>query len=860
MLIQLLVIFAAARAAVSQTAAPAQVLAGSVQDPAKASISGATVTLKRIGSADRQSTTADATGAFRFDGIVAGNYEIQVQHHGFKPFTSRVKIGQTAPPLIRIVLSLADVRQEITVRDEASHVNTNAPDNLDTITLSRQALDDLPIFDQDYVGAMSRFLDAGAVGTNGITLIVDGVEATRVGVSASAIQEVKINQNPYSAEYSRPGRGRIEIFTKPGSQEYHGTFNFLFRDYRLNARDPFALSRPVEQRRIFEGSLTGPVGKSKRTSFVVSGNREEEDLQSVVFAIGPSGPIRENVPSPQRNTEFSGSVTRQMSEDQLISLRGVYTDRTIHNQGVGGFTLPEAGANFEDREDLLIFNHRGLVTPKVMNLFRIMFGRQHTPTASAESGPKIVVLDAFTGGGAQADRLQTENHINLNEILSWSSNKHVIKTGINIPDISRRGLDDDTNFAGTYSFSTVQDYLNHRPFSFVRQQGEGHVVFLEKVIGGFVQDEYRFHPNLSISAGLRYDWQNYFHDNNNFAPRLSLAYAPGNSRTTVIRTGAGLFYDRTGPGPIFDLLRYDGLRLRRYLVTGPELSYPFNPAGINAEPTSVVRLDPTVKIPYMLQYGAGIERQLQKSTTVTINYLGLRGINQFRSRDVNAPPPPFYMARPNLAFSGIRQIESSADLRSHSLEVAVRGNITRFFSGMVQYTLARAYNNTGGNSTGGTRTSGINTFPANNYDLSGEWARADFDQRHRFNLLGTITPGRYFKLGVGLFLNSGLPYTMTTGRDDNHDGLATDRPPGVARNTLQGPGFAELDMRWSRDFFFVKAKKDKGPAATIGMDAFNLLNRVNYAGFSGNLSSPFFGRAVAAQPPRRLQLSVRFKF
>jgi hypothetical protein len=132
--------------------------------------------------------------------------------------------------------------------------------------------------------------------------------------------------------------------------------------------------------------------------------------------------------------------------------------------------------------------------------------------------------------------------------------------------------------------------------------------------------------------------------------------------------------------------------------------------------------------------------------------------------------------------------------------------------------------------------------------------------RHRFNLLGTITPGRYFKLGIGLFLNSGLPYTMTTGRDDNHDGLATDRPPGVPRNTLQGPGFAELDVRWSRDFFFVKSKKDKGPAAPIGMDAFNVSNRVNYAGFSGNLSSPFFGRAVAAQPPRRLQLSVRFKF
>src|SRR5439155_1472340 len=132
-----------------------------------------------------------------------------------------------------------------------------------------------------------------------------------------------------------------------------------------------------------------------------------------------------------------------------------------------------------------------------------------------------------------------------------------------------------------------------------------------------------------------------------------------------------------------------------------------------------------------------------------------------------------------------RQIESAADLESRSLELAVRGSITRNFSGMVQYTLGRACNNTGGTSTGGSRTSGINSFPANNYDLSGEWSRADFDQRHRFNLLGTLTPGKYFKLGVALSLYSGQPYNEITGRDDNRDGLANDRPAGVRRNSLQ---------------------------------------------------------------------------
>jgi hypothetical protein len=141
-----------------------------------------------------------------------------------------------------------------------------------------------------------------------------------------------------------------------------------------------------------------------------------------------------------------------------------------------------------------------------------------------------------------------------------------------------------------------------------------------------------------------------------------------------------------------------------------------------------------------------------------------------------------------------------------------------------------------------------------------EWSRADFDARHRLNLLGNITPGKGFNLGVALSLNTGTPYSITTGRDQNHDGLASDRPAGVSRNSLQGPGYAGLDLRWSRDFFLLRSKKEKGPAITPALDSFNVLNRVNYSAYVGNLSSPFFGKPVAANPSRRLQLSIRFRF
>src|SRR5262249_5631631 len=146
---------------------------------------------------------------------------------------------------------------------------------------------------------------------------------------------------------------------------------------------------------------------------------------------------------------------------------------------------------------------------------------------------------------------------------------HTIKMGINIPDLSYRGIDNNINTAGTFYYSNLPDYLAGRPFSFIEQQGNGHLEFLEKVFGLFLQDNYRLRPNLMIAAGLRYDWQNYFHDSNNFSPRLSFAYSPRKSAKTVIRGGAGIFYDRTGPRPIQDILLFNGNRLRLIVIPNP---------------------------------------------------------------------------------------------------------------------------------------------------------------------------------------------------------------------------------------------------------------------------------------------------
>ena len=827
-------------------------ISGGVQDQSGAAIVGARLELSDASTTGVQSTTTDQSGRFEFKRIASGTYRLRVSSQGFESATLDVNVGSKSPAPLQIVMAIASLRQETTVTSEPAKISTEATDNKDTVALSELSLSNLPVFDQDYIGAMSRFLDPGSVGTNGVSLVVNGMEVNNLGVSPSAIKEIKINQDPYSAEYQRPGRGRIEVTTKPGSPEYHGTFNFIFRDAHLNARDPFALTRPPEQRRIYEGYLSGPIRHSKKTSFVFSASRKEEDLQAVVVAEGPAGAIRTNVPAPSRTLQLSGQVTHAISDTNTISVRESLLLESTNNQNVGGTTLAEAGVNSHNMEQEITFSQQVVLSPKLVNNFRLLLGVEEQSNESVNNNRRIIVLDAFTGGGAQADSLRTEYHAQLMETLSYSTGKHLIKGGINVPDLSRRGYDNNLNSAGTFYFSTLADYALGRPFSFVQQQGNGHVVFLEKVIGLFVQDEYHPRKNLMVSAGLRYDWQNFFHDHNNFAPRLSFAYSPGKTQKTVIRGGAGVFYDRSGARPIQDILLFNGSRLRQFVLVNPTYPDPFSSGmPLSSQPVSIVRLEPNIRIPYLLQYSFSLERQLQKSTTLAVTYLGSRGFAQFRSRDINAPLPSTYSTRPNSSIGVLREIESEGRRATDSIEFTLRGNVTRFFNGMTQYRLAFAHDN----------TSGINYLPPNAYDLSGEWGRSDFDRRHRFEMLGTINPGKLLNLGVSVSVYSGQPYTLTTGIDQFHTGTANARPAGVSRNSLQGPAYADLDLRWSRDFSVRKGKKkDEGVKATLAVDAFNVLNEVNYSSFIGNLSSPFFGHAVAAQPPRRLQFSFRLKF
>jgi hypothetical protein len=847
----LTVLLALCRVVAAQTAAVA--VAGSVQDQTGAVLAGATVELVTASGSVAQATVADATGAFRFDNVAAGQYELRARYEGFKPASVRVRVGNRSPGAQKLVLGLADLTQEITVSDARTQVDASAANNVDAVTVDQSMLESLPVFDLDYIATMSRFLDSGSIGTGGVTVVVNGMEVSALNVSASAVQQIRINQDPYSAEYARPGRGRLEILTKPGTQQHHGEGNLIVRDAHFNARPVFAETKPRDERRIVEGFLGGPLGHSGKTSFMLSANDRLQNQQAIVFAQGPDGIIRDTLPQRSTEARVTGAVTRQIGDKNTFSIRPNYQYELDENRGVGGTTLASAATTFRHHEQQVTYTQQTVLRPTLINQFQTLVGHEREPTTSRSAERGLVVAGAFTGGGGQGDLVRTEMHMNLNESLGWTRGRHFVQAGFQLPDWSRRGFNDRTNFGGTFYFSSLDAYASGQPYAFIQQQGNGDLALLEKQIGTYIKDDWQVRSGLSLGFGLRYDWQNYFHDGNNVAPRASLAYSPGNRKKEVIRVGAGLFNDRSGPVAIADLLQYRPGGLTRYVITNPGYPDPFRGAsgspGASSPPPSVVQLAPDVQIPQTFQYSVGVDHQLQKATTVSVSYTGTRGYHMFRSRDINAPRPPRYLTRPDPAYGVVRQIESTGRQVSHSLQSTLRGNVTRWFNGQMQYTLSRAESD----------TNGIGSFPANDYDLTGEWARADFDRRHRFLLLGRVSPGSIAEFGVAFTATSAGPYNETLGVDLFNNGRGRARPAAVPRNSLEGDSSTTLDLRVSRDIKLAPGGKDTR-ALTLGFDAFNVLNQVNYTNYVGTVGSPLFGRPVSARSPRQLQFSARIKF
>jgi hypothetical protein len=860
----------------SSAAAPAAqpAVSGTVADPSGAIIPGAQVVLTDATGATVATVATDASGSFRIQVPNAGSYSLAVSLAGFQTATQPVTVPASgSPAALSVTLNVAAAVQQVTVSAGSQVDLTASENNGDTAVMTANDLKDLPVFDNDFVTAMGSFLDSGDTATAGSGLMVDGVEANRSVVSPSAVQEVHINQDPYSAQYYRPGRGQLEIITKQAADAYHGQFNFLFRDSALNAQQDFSPNKPFEQRRIFEGNLTGPVLHSKNTMFLLSFNQANEDLNAVVNATvaptptNPDGIYNVTVPAPTRDTEFSFRIGHQFSDKNSASVMYAFQDAANQNVGVGNQTLPEAGYNTETREDDLIFHDDYIMSASKLNQASIVLERSYDPVSDVQEGPQIRVNGNYTGGSAQADQVNTEYNLRANEMVTWTTGPHTLKFGMNLPHFSRRVRDDLTNQDGTYTFSptyaadgitvlktAIQNQQANDPSGFSMQQGQTRFVYHQQEVGGFIQDQIKLKPWFSVTPGLRYDWQNFLAtDRNNFSPRLSFAWVWDQQHEMVLRGGGGMYYDRIGSGPLVDLARYQYAKLRLLQISANQqpLCYPISecvdPANL---PPSLVELAPGIKTPYEIQYGLSLDRKVGEKGTVSVGGRMSRSVDVFRSIDVNAPLAPDYTTRPDPNVSQLRQIQSAGTQIGSALDVNYRGRFNKRFTGFAWYTWSHYGNN----------TDGISWFPQDQKDPGAEWGPASWEERQHFGVYGMINPQHLLNLGVGVFANSGHPYTILTGTDTYGDDLFNARPDGVARNSEIGPDYADVDLRWGYDFKLQPKELDKSPTIGVSVSSFDVLNHPNGSYVDNTEGSEDFGQVTSAYPPRRMQLAMRFNF
>ena len=822
-------------------------LGGVALDPSGASIANAVVELS--GPFGVQCTQTDEQGKFELELLETGEYRLNISAPNFDACVMPLTVEESLTE-IECVLPLQSQLASIEVVAEESLEEVNEPtENANQVQLAAEDLQRLPALDGDIVGALQGFLDGGSLGSDGGGLVVDGMETSDLGVSPSAIQEIRINQDPYSAEFSRPGDGRIEVITKKGAESLHGQFNVRLRNYVLDARNAFASERPDQRRFAVEGNLTGPIGKGGRHSFVLSGEHDRDRESQIVFATTLDGALRQTVSAPAIDTEMSARWEFHPNYEHALSLRYEFERESERNSGVGGFSLPETGSNAEGSDHGAYWSYRRVFGPASLLSWTGRFGRQSGRGWSVNAAPRIVVQDAFTSGGAQRDSSETELYAESAGTLSYQKGAHAVRVGLLLRDLERTRFTDRDNYGGTFRFATLADFEAGRPLSYSFRAGDPDLTLWNVAAAGFLQDNIRLGKRSTLALGIRYDRQNYGPDRNNIAPRASFAVSLGSENRTTIRVGGGIFYDNIGSGAYGDRLRLNGIRVREILLRNPDFPNPVVGSG-ESLPPNVVTWAPQLATPYMGQYSASIERRLRGNTVVSVNWTKSVGVGLLRSRDLNAPLPELAV-RPNPELGIHRQLESSAREERHNLSAQLRGRLSDFFQGTVRYSWGRAFNN----------VSDDDALPANSRDLSREWGPAGFDRRHRLDMAGSFEVRDWFELGVVLEADSGSPYTLTTGQDENGDGLASDRPAGVGRNSARGAGSTELDVRLSKTFD-LPALGSAGDPTRLGLtiDAFNLLNTVNPGGFVGNMSSPLFGQPTSAGSARRLQAGLRWSF
>jgi len=863
---------------VASAQAPTASVSGKVVDPTGAVIPNATVTV--TGSDGRQtSATSDQVGSFQVQSLAPGAYRVSADAAGFAHYTQP---AVTLAPGSNLKL---DLTLQVQVEEEKVNVQSEQPTQLDVSASSNagalvikgkdlEALSD----DPDELQSELQALAGPSAGPNGGQIYIDGFTGGQLPPK-SAIREIRINQNPFSAQYDKLGYGRIEILTKPGSDKLHGQFFFMDNNSVLNSRNPYLQVKPSYNSVIFDGNLGGPI--NKKASFFLDASRRKMDEFSALNAVDPSQipnplvpgstvpSIIESLPNPRTRSSFSPRIDYQLSPNNTLTARYQLTHDSEQNSGLGTFSLPSVAYDLNETEHTLQLSDTQIFGPRVVNETRFQFQRETNHQLPLGSGPTINVQQSFTMGESSEGLVRTtQDNYELQNYTSVTAGKHLIKFGARLRGI-HANESTNANFNGTFVFSSIDvtDPLsalrvyqnatqgmcsgtfdkNFCPSQFALTIGQTNASVGWLDAGLYAEDEWRVRPNFSLTYGLRFESQNNIHDHADFAPRIGVAWGLGgdgkSAPKTVLRGGFGVFYDRFGYNLVQQATLLNGVTQQKAVVPDPNFfstdasTWPsFATLASTGSPT-IYQISPNLRSPYTMQVAASIERQVTRAATVSITYLNSRGEHAFFIDNVNALGAPWLPSgqRPFGNNNNIYQYESEGIFRQNQVIANVRVNTGKRLSLFGFYTLSYADSNVAsGGSAGGFFSSGTSTmasFVNDQYNPLADYGRAAFDVRHRAFIGGNLSMPYGFSLSPFVIINSGAPYNITTGQDNNLDSIFNDRPwltsaneqlnckarkffsatptsfGEVPSNFCTGPSNTTLNLRLSKTFGFGRETK-----------------------------------------------------
>jgi hypothetical protein len=885
--------------AVVATVEEAGAVRGTVKDETGASVSGAQVML----TDDRQRTrqaVAGADGAFAFQDVAAGRYQLVVSRIGFATEYRSVDVGAGRQPLLDVTMRVAiDQRVEVVASlEEFRRISGLSPAGL---ILGPEDLAVLPT-DPDLMLAVLRELSATTGRADQVVVYVDGQPISSRLPPKEIIQSIRISTNPFAPEFAEPSSGLVEILTKPASTTFRGEYQATFNDARLNAHNAFEDRKPPSRTHSVSGYLGGPVIPG-RWSFLGYGGRWERNDRLVVNASVPDPvtlgvrPFVESVETPNRIDSYSLRMDVLPVTQHVLSLNYGRTSESQRNAGLeSGLDLPERGVNRDAREDTARLSIVSALMDGIGSELRVAVRRRAFQQAALTTTPAVLVLDTFNAGGNQAllRENSTTREVSLSHVLSYTDGRDTVRGGVQL-DLTRVANQRAANTGGTFIFGAVVDergnvvaspldrYLStlrrvpgYGPSSFSISRGEPSIGASDWRLSFFLQDDVQRSQSVTISLGLRYDLQRHARLSFlNFAPRAGVAWTPNGHANHTVRVAGGMFYSRVPLEVTLDPLRYDGMNTVDLVVDRPtffgDIPTPLNAAV--ALPT--VRLDHSVRAPITSAATASYEWRVARGLTASVGYSFRRGDMRLRTVNLNAPDVATG-GRPRVDRGPMLQFESSGHSTSQELRVTVRRGLPPF-SVFGTYALLSSRSD----------TDGLYTIPASSRTLQFEYGRAADDERHHIAVGSAINLPRDWSVSALLNFGSGRPFNITTGWDNNGDFLFFDRPavaaaeasgaivtpvgtfnpypsPGeeiIARNAGHGPSQFVLNAGVAKTLRFGSAGgSGVRPYLIVTANVENVTNHVNFFDFNGVVTSPLFGTPNRALNPRRVELAARFGF